>query len=150
MLIAIKAVLDAEEQREKSHLVKVWLDRLQHVFYDAEDVLDELECEALRKQVMSRYGGVKGKVHRFLSLSNPLILRAKLSRKVKEIWEALSRISAEKDRLDLKVRGADNDVARTQTRKMTYSFVNESDVIGRDIDKEKIIEMLVQPDKDLW
>ncbi|XP_048138215.1 putative disease resistance RPP13-like protein 1 isoform X2 [Rhodamnia argentea] len=63
-LTAIKAVLlDAEEQKAKNHLLQVWLDRLQEVFYDAEDVLDELECEALRKQVTSRYGGVKGKMN---------------------------------------------------------------------------------------
>ncbi|XP_048138940.1 putative disease resistance protein RGA3 [Rhodamnia argentea] len=151
-LTAIQAVLlDAEEQREKSRLVKVWLDRLQQVLHDAEDVLDELECEALRKQMISRYVGVKGKVRRFFSLSNPLVLRAKLSHKVKEIKETLSRISTEKDQFHLKVRSADNDVAHTRSREMTYSFVNKSDVVGRDIDKEKIIEMLLRPvdDKNL-
>ncbi|KAK3405648.1 hypothetical protein EUGRSUZ_K01877 [Eucalyptus grandis] len=115
-LTAIKAVLlDAEEQKAKNHRLQVWLDGLQHVFYDAEDVLDEIECEALRKQVISQYGGIKGEALHFFSLSNPLILRAKLS------------------------------------HKMTYSYVNKSDVIGRDSDKEKIIEMLMQPidDKNL-
>ncbi|KAF7847495.1 hypothetical protein BT93_L2907 [Corymbia citriodora subsp. variegata] len=144
-LTAIKAVLlDAEEQRAKSRRLQVWLDRLQVVLYDAEDVLDEFECEALRKQVISRHGGVKEKVCRFFSHSNPLIFRAKLSDKIKEIREKLSRISTEKDQFDLNVRSADNDVAHTQSREMTYSFVNKSDVVGRDIDKEKIIEMLMQ------
>ncbi|KAK3405527.1 hypothetical protein EUGRSUZ_K01751 [Eucalyptus grandis] len=65
-LTAIKAVLlDAEEQQAKNHRLQVWLDRLQDVFYDAEDVLDELECEALRKQVLSRYGGIYGKSNVF-------------------------------------------------------------------------------------
>ncbi|KAI6673913.1 hypothetical protein NL676_001819 [Syzygium grande] len=63
-LTAIKAVLlDAEEQQRKNHRLQVWLDRLQDVLYDAEDVLDELECEALRKKVISRYGGIKGKMY---------------------------------------------------------------------------------------
>ncbi|XP_048138556.1 putative disease resistance protein RGA4 [Rhodamnia argentea] len=61
-LTAIKAVLlDAEVQKAKNGRLQVWLDRLQHVFYDAKDVLDELECEALRKQVISHYRGIKGK-----------------------------------------------------------------------------------------
>lgn len=65
-LTAIKAVLsDAEAQKAKNDGLQLWLDRLQHVFYDAEDVLDELECEALRKHDISRYGSIKGKVHRF-------------------------------------------------------------------------------------
>ncbi|KAL3715891.1 hypothetical protein ACJRO7_007619 [Eucalyptus globulus] len=148
-LTAIKAVLlDAEEQKAKDHRLQVWLDGLQHVFYDAEDVLDELECEALRKQVISRYGCVRGKVHRFFSLSNPLILRAKLSHKVKEIRERLSRIAIDKDQFALNMRRVDNGVAHTHSREMTYSYVNKSDVIGRDADKEEIIEMLMQPTDD--
>ncbi|XP_039169779.1 putative disease resistance RPP13-like protein 1 [Eucalyptus grandis] len=59
-LAAITAVLlDAEEQQAKNHSLQLWLGRLRDVLYDAEDVLDELECEALRKRVISQYGGVK-------------------------------------------------------------------------------------------
>ncbi|XP_039161124.1 putative disease resistance protein RGA1 [Eucalyptus grandis] len=148
-LTAINAVLlDAEEQQAKNHCLQVWLDRLRDVLYDAEDVLDEFGCEALRKQVISRHGGVKEKVCRFFSLSNPLVLRAKLSDKIKEIRGRLSRISTEKDQFDLTMRSADNDVAQTRSREMTYSFVNKLDVIGRDIDKQKIIEMLLQSTND--
>ncbi|KAK3405632.1 hypothetical protein EUGRSUZ_K01864 [Eucalyptus grandis] len=146
-LIAIKAVLsDAEVQKAKNDRLQVWLDRLQHVFYDAEDVLDEIECEALRKQVISRYGSVKGKVHRFFSISNPLMFRVKISHKIKEIRERLSKISTEKNQFDLNMRSADNGVGHMSSRKMTYSFINKLDVVGRDTDKEKIIEMLMQPD----
>ncbi|KAI6673797.1 hypothetical protein NL676_001703 [Syzygium grande] len=151
-LTAMKAVLlDAEEQQAKNYRLQVWLDRLQNVFYDAEDVLDELECEALRKQVMSRYGGVNRKVWKFFSLCNPLMFRAKLSYKVKEIRERLSRISTEKDRFDLNARSADIGVPHMRSREMTYSFVNKSDVFGRDLDKEKIIELVLRPvdDKNL-
>ncbi|KAF7848643.1 hypothetical protein BT93_L1770 [Corymbia citriodora subsp. variegata] len=146
-LTAIKAVLsDAEAQQAKKNGLQVWLDRLQHVFYDAEDVLDELECEALRKQVTSRFGGIKGKVHRFFSLSNPLMFRAKISHKIQGIRERLSRITTEKDQFDLNVQSADNGVAHTRSREMTCSFINKLDVIGRNIDKEKIIKMLMQSD----
>ncbi|KAK3405562.1 hypothetical protein EUGRSUZ_K01806 [Eucalyptus grandis] len=104
-LTAIKAVLlDAEEQQVKNHSLQVWLNRLRDVFYDAEDVLDELECEALRKQVLSRYGGIYGK-------------------------------------------SAENDVPHTRSQDMTYSFINKSDVFGRDLDRKKIIEFL-QPTND--
>ncbi|KAI6673889.1 hypothetical protein NL676_001795 [Syzygium grande] len=148
---AIKAVLsDAGAQKAKNDRMQVWLDRLHHVFYDVEDILDELECEALRKQVMSRYGGVKGKVRRFFSRSNPLVFRAKISHEIKEIRERLSRISTEKDQFDLNMQSADNGVARTRSREMTYSFINKSEVVGRDTDKKKIIEMLMSPgDKNL-
>ncbi|KAF7850697.1 hypothetical protein BT93_L5098 [Corymbia citriodora subsp. variegata] len=144
---AITAVLlDAEEQQAKNHSLRLWLRRLRDVLYDAEDVLDEVECEALRKQVISRYGGVKEKVHRFFSFSNPVILRAKISHKIKEIREILSKISIEKNQFDLTLRSVDNGVVHTRSREMTYSFINKLDVVGRDVDKQKIIEILMQPD----
>ncbi|KAL3740426.1 hypothetical protein ACJRO7_021673 [Eucalyptus globulus] len=145
-LAAITAVLlDAEEQQAKNHSLQLWLGRLRDVLYDAEDVLDELECEALRKRVISRYGGVKKKVHRFFSLSNPVILRAKISHKIKEIRETLFKISIEKNQFELNVRSVENGVAQMRSREMTYSFINKLDVIGRDIDKQNIIEILMWP-----
>ncbi|KAF7850857.1 hypothetical protein BT93_L4943 [Corymbia citriodora subsp. variegata] len=148
-LAAIKAVLlDAEEQQPKNHRLQLWLDRLQDVFYDAEDVLDELECEALRKQELSRYGGINGKVRHFFSLSNPIMFRAKISHKIKEIRERLSRISTDKDQFSLNVRSADNGVPHIRSREMTYSFINKSDVFGRDLDRKRIIELLLPPTDD--
>ncbi|XP_048138557.1 putative disease resistance protein RGA4 [Rhodamnia argentea] len=142
-LTAIKAVLsDAEEQQMKNHSLQLWLDRLQDVLYDAEDVLDELECEALRKKVISRYGGIKGKVCQFFSNSNPLIFRAKISHNITEIREILSRISADNDQFGL-LRGADNSEAHMPPREITDPFVKKSNVVGRDIDKKKIIDMLL-------
>ncbi|KAK3405630.1 LOW QUALITY PROTEIN: hypothetical protein EUGRSUZ_K01861 [Eucalyptus grandis] len=127
-LTAIKAVLsDAEALQAKSNNLQVWLDLLQRVFYDAEDVLDDLECEALRKQVISHHGSVKGKVRCFFSLSNPLMFRAKINHKIKEIQERLSKICTEKDQLNLNMRIADNGAVHT------------------DIDKENIIEVLMRP-----
>ena len=52
-LSIVKAVLlDAEEQQVHIQELIVWLGQLKEVFYDAQDVLDEFECEALRRQVV--------------------------------------------------------------------------------------------------
>ncbi|KAL3739202.1 hypothetical protein ACJRO7_020583 [Eucalyptus globulus] len=134
MLTTIKAMLsDAEEQQSKNALPQLWLDRLQRLFYDAED------------QVISRYGGVRGKVCRFFSSSNPLMFRAKIGHKIKDIGERLSKILSEKDQFNLNMRSADNGVGHTRSRE-THSLVSNLDIVGRDIDKEKIIETLMQPD----
>ncbi|KAL3740421.1 hypothetical protein ACJRO7_021669 [Eucalyptus globulus] len=146
-LAAITAVLlDAEEQQAKNRSLQLWLGRLRDVLYDAEDVLDELECETLRKRVISRYGGVKEKVHRFFSLSNPVILRTKISHKIKEIRETLSKIFIDKNQFGLNVRSVDNGMGHLRSREMTHSFINKLDVVGRDVDKQKIIEILTRPD----
>ncbi|TYJ12493.1 hypothetical protein E1A91_A11G354900v1 [Gossypium mustelinum] len=49
----IKAVLlDAEEKSVTDNLVKVWLEELKDVLYDADDLLDDFSTEALRKDLM--------------------------------------------------------------------------------------------------
>ncbi|XP_021602411.1 putative disease resistance protein At1g50180 isoform X1 [Manihot esculenta] len=52
-LKVIEAVLlDAEQQLSLNPRIKIWLDNLKQVLYDAEDVVDEFECEALRSKVV--------------------------------------------------------------------------------------------------
>ena len=81
---AIEAVLlDAEEKQAKDRKLRVWLGELKDVLYDAVDVLDEFECEALRKQVVKTYGTTGKKVRRFFSCSNPLAFRFKMGHRMK-------------------------------------------------------------------
>ena len=42
-------LLDAEEKQATYQQLSVWLERLKVVFHDAMDVLDEFECEDLRR-----------------------------------------------------------------------------------------------------
>ncbi|CBI15510.3 unnamed protein product, partial [Vitis vinifera] len=51
-LSTIRAVLlDAEEKQATSHQLRDWLGKLKDGFYDAEDIVDEFEYEALRQKV---------------------------------------------------------------------------------------------------
>ena len=81
-LSTVKALLlDAEEQQAHNQKLTVWLGQLKEVFYDAQDVLDEFECEALRRQVVEMQGSTTRKVRRFFSSSNSLIFRTKMAAK---------------------------------------------------------------------
>nr|TKS10279.1 hypothetical protein D5086_0000084770 [Populus alba] len=80
-LTMIQAVLrDAATRPATEDGVKRWLDKLQDVAHDAEDVLDEFEYEQ------------KGKVCDFVSLHNPIVFRWKMGHKVKRIHGALDEI----------------------------------------------------------
>ncbi|KAJ4710173.1 Disease resistance protein [Melia azedarach] len=69
-LESMKAVLlDAEERPVESHERRVWLDNLKDICYDAEDILDEFEIEAVRREVVHRMS-VGKKVCNFFSFSN--------------------------------------------------------------------------------
>ncbi|KAK7392867.1 hypothetical protein VNO78_21317 [Psophocarpus tetragonolobus] len=72
----IKAVmLDAEQKRLTNNALSEWLRRIKRVFSDAEDIVDDFECEALRKHVVKTYGSCSRKICRFFSSSNKISTR---------------------------------------------------------------------------
>ena len=149
-LSAVKAVLlDAEEQQLNNHQLTDWLGKLKDCFYDAEDVLDEFGYDSLLREVVNE-GGFRRKVRHFFSSSNPLAFRFKMGSKIKGIRERLDKIAADADKFNLKkIMGVPVPViGPSREREKTYSFVRASDVIGRDGDKDKIIEFLMQSSDD--
>ncbi|PPR85961.1 hypothetical protein GOBAR_AA34730 [Gossypium barbadense] len=129
---SIKAVLlDAERQQHQNKKLRLCMWKLRDIFYDAEDV-DDFKCEALRKQV------------RFLaSCSLPLFFSFKMGHKIKSINQRLNEL-ATVNNFNLGL-GTDN---RYVFHRETHSCVNYSDFIGRDVDKENIIDLLMKPSED--
>ncbi|GMY13296.1 putative disease resistance protein RGA3 isoform X2 [Fagus crenata] len=138
-------LLDAEEKQAKNRQLSIWLGRLKDVFHDAIDVLDEFECEALRRQVVKIHGSTSKKVRRFFSSSNPLAFRFKMGHRIKEMRERLEEIAKDRAQFHLEERLDDKHIVH---REMTHSFVRDSNVIGRDDDKQKIIDLLMHPSDD--
>uniref|UniRef100_A0A2N9FIP3 ADP-ribosyl cyclase/cyclic ADP-ribose hydrolase n=1 Tax=Fagus sylvatica TaxID=28930 RepID=A0A2N9FIP3_FAGSY len=63
---AIQALLqDAEKKQVKNEGLIDWLGQVKDVFYDAEDVRDEFECEALRRQVLEAHGSIDSTSYSF-------------------------------------------------------------------------------------
>ncbi|KAF3949274.1 hypothetical protein CMV_024840 [Castanea mollissima] len=143
----IQAVLlDAEEKQVKNRGLTVWLGQLKDVFHDATDVLDEFECEALRRQVVQTYGNTSNQVLDSISSSsfNPLGFSYKMSQKIKGIRESLEELAKKRALFNLEERSEDQNIVHRE-REMTHSFVPDSDVIGRVDDKQKIIDLLMHP-----
>ncbi|XP_073261673.1 putative disease resistance protein At1g50180 [Populus alba] len=101
-LKAINAVLsDAEKQQSKKERIRLWLHMLREVLYDAEDVLDEIKCETLERQVVKTKGSTSRKVRRFFSSSNMIPFRLRMGHKIKSIIERLAEISSLKSDFNL-------------------------------------------------
>jgi hypothetical protein len=67
-MTTIKAVLlDAEEKQASNRLLSIWLRQLKDIFYDAEDVLGEVEYEVLKKQVVRTIESTSREVRGFFS-----------------------------------------------------------------------------------
>jgi hypothetical protein len=124
--------------------LSAWLGELKDVFYDAMDVLDKFDCEDLRRKVVETHGSTGKKVRRFFSSSNPLAFRYKMGHRIKEIRERLQEIAKVRDQFQLEKRFDDK---RTVHRE-THSFVPPSYTIGRDDEKEDLIDLLMQPGDD--
>ncbi|EOY12524.1 Leucine-rich repeat containing protein, putative [Theobroma cacao] len=141
-LSTINAVLlDAEEKQESSHAVKNWISRLEDVVYDADDLLDEFDYAILRQKVLARR-----QVRKFFSSSNPLAFGLKIGPRIKEITERLDAVAADISKYNLSAR-VTADLKAKNTERETASKVR-STIIGREKNKEHIIQSLLQEQID--
>ncbi|XP_062166250.1 putative disease resistance protein RGA1, partial [Alnus glutinosa] len=146
MSIIREVLLDAEKKQASDRLLRLWLGQLNDVLHDAEDVFDEIEYQAIRKQVVATYGSTSTKVCHFFSSSMTLAFPFKLAHKIKRIRERLNAIAAQKDQFNLTKKSEDAHIMHRPREKDLISFVRPSTVIGRDKDKENIINLLMHPD----
>ncbi|XP_027082328.1 putative disease resistance protein RGA3 [Coffea arabica] len=144
----IKDVLaDAEERQNQSSGVQRWLNSLEEVAYDADNVLDELHYESLRHQVESR-NRHKLKVCCFFSCSNiNLAFRWRMASKVRDIKLKLNGIYQDAHGLGLVSRAvmttalpAAPAVGDTRSRQ-TDSVV--APMVGRADDESEIVKILL-------
>ncbi|XP_078158163.1 putative disease resistance protein RGA4 [Carex rostrata] len=139
-LLAVQAVLtDAEEKGDANPAVKYWLAELKSVAYDPDDVLDEFCYEELRRDAMKR-GHKAGNVSRLFSLENPILFRFKMSRKLKEVVGRIDELVTEMERFKF-VQGRQG---RAVHHVITHSYVIDSEVVGREKDRENLVKLLIE------
>ncbi|KAK3405503.1 hypothetical protein EUGRSUZ_K01715 [Eucalyptus grandis] len=146
-LASIKGVLlDAEEKQGNNYKLRAWLEQLKDVLYDVEDLLDDVRCEALRKKLNGQQRK-HGKVRHFFSCSNPFTFHLKMGKKISEIGGRLKQMVGEIEGFGLSKRACDSSVEGARVREMKPNLVGSFDpIIGRDADKDKITELLMQQD----
>ncbi|TYJ12537.1 hypothetical protein E1A91_A11G358700v1, partial [Gossypium mustelinum] len=141
----IKAVLlDAKEKSVTNNLVKIWLEKLKDVLYDADDLLDDFSTEALRKDLM---GGKKlmKEVHLFFSSSNQFAYGLKIGQKIKAIKARLASIESKANTYGFMVRDSPVETSfETTKRQQTHSFVPKDKIIGRDDDKTALRKLVLE------
>ncbi|XP_027935100.1 disease resistance protein RGA2-like isoform X1 [Vigna unguiculata] len=135
-------LLDAEQKNPQSNALGEWLRQIKQVVSDAEDIVDDFECEALRKHVVNTYGGCSRKVRRFFSTSNPLLYRLRMAHQIQDINTRLATLATQRSIFGLQV--IDQDTRVVHVREMTHSHVKPSSITGREHDKNEIVKLLVQ------
>ncbi|KAL4376470.1 hypothetical protein GQ457_02G040850 [Hibiscus cannabinus] len=142
---AIKAVLlDAEERSARSNSVKDCLEKLKDALYDADDILDDIQTEAMRKDLMSGNKYAK-KVRLFFSSSNQFAYGLKMGRKIKDIKATLRSIQNETKMFNLVERDYSVETPfMAKRRQQTHSFVRKDEIIGREEDKKALLKLLLE------
>ncbi|CAN6692924.1 unnamed protein product [Malus baccata var. baccata] len=141
-LMSVDAVYyDAEQKQLRDPRVKQWLHKLKEAVLRAEDLLDEIKTEALRRKIEAEFGSCTSKVQDLISASFHAFDES-VDTKIEEILERLSSISKQKDVFGLKERCSHRS---SQTLPST-SLVEGSEVYGRNHDTETIIQLLLSDD----
>ncbi|XP_022768536.1 putative disease resistance protein RGA3 [Durio zibethinus] len=136
----IQAVLeDAKERQATDKALNLWLSELKEVAYDADDLLEEFSLEAMLQEIDNSF---TEQMSNIVPSLKPFITYLRKLPELTQIRERLDVLLEERSFFKLKEKVGDKDMKRGQKRE-TGSFVIESEVIGREEDKEKIIEMLL-------
>ncbi|KAJ8900398.1 hypothetical protein K2173_025038 [Erythroxylum novogranatense] len=93
-------LLDAEERQTQDRQIKDWLGKLQDVVYDADDLLDDFDTKALRRNVKSG-NKITKQVRLFFACSSPIVYDYKMGRKIKEVRERLDDIATDSQKFHL-------------------------------------------------
>ncbi|GLU05080.1 hypothetical protein SLE2022_221990 [Rubroshorea leprosula] len=146
MMETLRSVLqDANEKNVSGHSdLKRWLQQLRTVADEADDILEEVAYENMRRQMVVQKSKWR-KVRYFFTKSNPrtLVFRLKMANKVKNLNKRLADINHSAYQLGLQfklaITGAES-VERPAPE--THSFL-PSRVFGREEDVSKIVSLLV-------
>ncbi|CAN1219711.1 Putative disease resistance protein RGA3 [Linum perenne] len=138
----IQAVLlDAEEKQTHSRQVKDWLEKLSEAMYDADDLLDDFSTEAAcRDQAATNCWSVVC----FLVSTFPkrLMYGLKMASDIKAVRERLDAIRKDKEFFHLEVRSSEECFVRSRETDSCPPTI----VVGREADKERIIQLLLNVD----
>jgi len=143
-LLSLQAVLnDAEEKQITNPAIKEWLDELTQAVFDAEDLLDEINTEALRckLEAKSLSQSTTDQVLSFFSSPFNHFQKA-IHSKIHAVFQRLEQFALQKDILQLK----EGVSSRVWHGTPTSSVVDESTIYGRDGDKEKLKSYLMSED----
>ncbi|CAI9270949.1 unnamed protein product [Lactuca saligna] len=138
----IRAKLHDAESQKGTEAVMVWLKQLKDVVGEADDVLDEVQYEMLRRQI-KKPDQVARKVSCLPRLKR-FSFRNEIGHKIENINEMLDMINTQANGLGLQNERPVGPVPDRLYRE-TIPHPEEFKIVGRDDDALRIIELLTQP-----
>ncbi|GMP43421.1 hypothetical protein CsSME_00012786 [Camellia sinensis var. sinensis] len=148
MLSEIQALLiDAEEKQMQDQAVNLWLDDLQDLAYDLDDLVDEFATEALRQSLKAKLPQASSsKVWNLIPNFKPkdAVFNVKMRSKIEEINTRLRTSFDRSSQLNLvKIVGTTTPTTKTWQRPESTSLLQDPCLYGGEKDQRKILELLV-------
>ncbi|XVF18565.1 hypothetical protein REPUB_Repub11eG0033700 [Reevesia pubescens] len=153
----IQAVLnDAEQKQIKNEGVKNWLDDLQDLAYDLDDILDEFAYEALRlklkQNTQAQAQASTSKIRKLIPTCctgntftpTSFMFNNAMIPKIKEITARLNTLTTRRSSLGLSEIMSEGAKSKgTKARLQPTSLMDETvEYVGRDTEKRQILELL--------
>jgi len=140
-LLTLNTVLnDAEEKQIDNVALKEWLGELKGVVLDAEDLLDEINTNALRCKV-------EGESNKFSTKVRSLVF-SRFKKFYRSMNSQLEAISRRLEHFETDILGLQSVTRRVSYKIVTDSLV-DSVVVAREDDKEKLLNMLLSDDDSM-
>ncbi|KAJ0478846.1 putative P-loop containing nucleoside triphosphate hydrolase, leucine-rich repeat domain superfamily [Helianthus annuus] len=142
-LTQIQTLLNDASHKETTHeSVRLWLNSLQHLAYDIDDVLDDVATEAMHHELTPESEASTSMVRKLLipTCCTKFSLSHRLTPKLDSINKQLQQLEKQKSDLGLIVK----DEKPKGTSRRNETSLLESDVVGREGEREKLINKLLQ------
>ncbi|KAG4156619.1 hypothetical protein ERO13_D02G008001v2 [Gossypium hirsutum] len=134
---------DAEGNQKQMNSVKLWLKRLRDVAYEADEVLDEIAYEFLRRKVE-----IGDQMWRKLrDTPSTVTFQHNMANKVKDILNSLDDLNKIAKDYGLQQLAIDQRIF-IPSNVETVSFLDDSNIVGRKNDVSKVVDMLLSPQDD--
>ncbi|CAN6564470.1 unnamed protein product [Malus baccata var. baccata] len=138
----------AHKPQDRSMAVRNWVKKLKDVAHDADDVLEDINYEVLRRKVEIQ-NHMKKKVLNFFSPSNPILFRQKMAHKIKNVNASLAVLKSEASFIGLVARSVDRTPPPIMRNRETDSRFGQYDkIIGREEIVLDIIKILMSKNQE--
>ncbi|KAJ0672832.1 putative P-loop containing nucleoside triphosphate hydrolase, leucine-rich repeat domain superfamily [Helianthus annuus] len=148
-LIQIQDLLaDASQKEITNRSVKRWLNDLQHLAYDIDDLLDGLATDAMHRELTDEEETRPVKVRKIistLSKYNPLRSIMPKNNKLTDITTKLEALVGDKASLGLIEIQKEEARPKNNNRRFQSSVVDPFSIVGRQAEKEALLQQLLLP-----
>ncbi|CAH1412471.1 unnamed protein product [Lactuca virosa] len=132
---------DAAQKEIANKAVKRWMNGLQHLAYDIDDLLDDLSTEAMRRELTEEPGATTSMVRKLIpACCTNFSLSTKIHSKLDTITTELQKLVEERENFGLSVK---DESPKHMNRRLETSLVDASRIIGREDEKDALLHKLL-------